>query len=559
MKRAKKIGIKLIIFGIIVLLTSFAWPQKSAFAQTQTTFTLNLASNVPSANSNLTFTVSVPEGEILLDNMDVNIPVGWDIRGRTDVDQDVQVASGTIQVRYLGTPYDLSLALFNEQETLGDKARWKVVIGDEPFTLPEGIIYWNWIGSAVNGYTLNVNSPIMADLATPLVLNLTFFGLASSGQPVLVNPTTDGEYIWSVDLNYSDGSTTTLPISFPISSTATGSVDGTLTNPGVDVTNTIGSATVQYSSVSSLGSTTLTSTTSAPAEGTGQFQPSGGLYYDFNTTATITCPCTIILPYDPVTTPNPRIYHLNTTVSPAVWEDATTNVDTVNHTVTGVVSSFSFFAVGQPNFILQWSENLTAKLTESNPFQIEKDTEENFNFTIFDSQHNSITPQGVVLDIWQTYNASGNPITPVKKMSLVPEIVNQSFQSVLDLEETPLDLGIYQVRILIENTTATQQIQANFKVVREIDSDNDGFSDKTEAYLGTDPHSKCSIDITHAAWPADLNNDRNVNSLDALAFKPYLNTLITGVTKRYDLYADGKINIIDVLQLKPYFGKTCQI
>jgi len=370
-----------------------------ALAQTQTTFTLNLASNATLANSNLTLNLSVPEGFTLPNNVDINMPAGWDIRGGTDVAQGAQVGSGTFRIKYLGTTYDLALTAFNEQDIgdiAGTKARWKIIIGDAPFTLPAGVLYWSWVGSATTGYVFNVNSPIIAYLSTPAILNFTFFGVASSGQPVLVNPATGGNYVWSIDLNYTDGSVTTLPISFPVSSTAIGSVDGTLTSPGVNVTNTVGSTTVQYSAVSTLGSTTVTATTTAPAAGTGQFQLSEGLYYDFNTTATISCPCTITLPYDPATTPDPRIYHLEN----GVWVDVTISFDPVAQTVTGIVSTFSYFVAAQPAYTAQWLSPVRAfNEQKDKPFNLNKNQALPLNLIIKDSSGNVFLPPGLVVEL----------------------------------------------------------------------------------------------------------------------------------------------------------------
>lgn len=438
-----------------------------SFAQTQTTFISNLATNATSANSNLNLDLSVPEGTILANNVDINMPAGWDVKGGTDVAQGVQVASGTAQVNYLGTIYNLSVSMFNEQTTEGAEARWKVVIGDEPFTLPEGILYWSWTGSVATGYVFNVNSPIIADLATPLVLNFTFFGTASSGQPVLVNPAIGGDYIWSVDLNYAGGAVTTLPISFPISATATGSVDGTLTDTGNKVTNTFDLVTVVYNRVTTEGSTTLTTTTTAPSSGTGQFQPSGGLYYDFNTTATIACPCTVTIPYDPVTTPDPRIYHLED----GVWVDATTGFDSVAKTVTGRVSSFSFFAVGEPNYSVDWQKKIEKFLEkEDNPFDIKEDKKLKIEFGLLDASGQPATPENVTVEIWQIMDEAGNPVDPTKVATLTPDLKEKKdqFKAELNLRKTELALGTYEIRVIVENTTASQTPEtASFTVIEK--------------------------------------------------------------------------------------------
>lgn len=88
-----------------------------------------------------------------------------------------------------------------------------------------------------------------------------------------------------------------------------------------------------------------------------------------------------------------------------------------------------------------------------------------------------------------------------------------------------------------------------------IDSDNDGFSDVVENYLGTNPKNACGPE----AWPPDFNDDKTVNIIDSGAIRPHFNSQIGQVNydPRFDLNADGKINIIDTEVLKFYFGKSC--
>jgi thermitase len=89
-------------------------------------------------------------------------------------------------------------------------------------------------------------------------------------------------------------------------------------------------------------------------------------------------------------------------------------------------------------------------------------------------------------------------------------------------------------------------------IILEKDSDKDGFSDRIEKYIGTNPNLACGTN----AWPPDFNNDRVVNILDVTMFKPKLSP--NPYDKRYDLNADGWINSMDVLFLKPYMGKSCK-
>jgi beta propeller repeat protein len=90
----------------------------------------------------------------------------------------------------------------------------------------------------------------------------------------------------------------------------------------------------------------------------------------------------------------------------------------------------------------------------------------------------------------------------------------------------------------------------------ELDSDKDGFSDRIEKYIGTNPYIACGYN----AWPPDFNNDRVVNILDANMFKGRIGTKVgdPNYSRRFDLNADGVINSMDVLFLKPYMDKRCK-
>lgn len=411
-------------------------------------FGVTLSDNTPGANANLTITTTQPAGEAFPRSGTFHVPAGWDINFGTNIADGAVIGSGNLNFFHFGVPQSLSFTFENSTNTLGHKARWFFNL-PEPF--PDQFVEVD--GNIASGHSFTLVAGI-SGLETPLDFTLNFSGQVG-GTPVFTNPTTQGDYTWSVDYISFEG--------HAVSKSQTLSIPGSSTPAGTNVKVTFsGGAQVEFSSVTTSGTTTQATSTTPPPAGTGQFQLSGGLYYDFNTTATFSCPCIITLPYDPLTTPNPRIYHLEN----GVWVDVTTSVDTVNHTVTGVVSSFSFFAVGQPNFTLEWSENLTEKLTEANPFTIEADDEEDFDFTIFDSSGNSVTTGNVTVEVWQTHDATGNPITPVKTLSLTPEVDDESFESELDLDETPLGLGTYQVRVLVANTTVTQTPQtASFTVV----------------------------------------------------------------------------------------------
>jgi hypothetical protein len=115
-------------------------------------------------------------------------------------------------------------------------------------------------------------------------------------------------------------------------------------NVSVDLGNSI---ELTFDSVVYAGETTVTTSTTPPTPQSG-FDVNG-TYYDISTTATFSGFVTVTLPYDPATVPDPfalRLLHYDETLD--TWVDVTQSVDTGNFTITGVVSSFSEFAVGRP-------------------------------------------------------------------------------------------------------------------------------------------------------------------------------------------------------------------
>ncbi len=88
-----------------------------------------------------------------------------------------------------------------------------------------------------------------------------------------------------------------------------------------------------------------------------------------------------------------------------------------------------------------------------------------------------------------------------------------------------------------------------------IDSDNDGFSDAIELFVGTDENLACGP----VAWPPDFNDDQIVTISDVLALKPAFNSQSDdpNYDSRLDLSADGRITISDVLALRPVFNQSC--
>lgn len=92
---------------------------------------------------------------------------------------------------------------------------------------------------------------------------------------------------------------------------------------------------------------------------------------------------------------------------------------------------------------------------------------------------------------------------------------------------------------------------------KSIDSDDDGFTDAQETFMGTNLNRACPLDSNDNAWPVDLNNDRLVNGKDS----SYLIQYTSGAKpydKRVDLNQDGVITQSgDVPVIQANFLKVC--
>ena len=108
-----------------------------------------------------------------------------------------------------------------------------------------------------------------------------------------------------------------------------------------------GSVSMTFASITAEGETRIIVNPTPPTT-VGGFQING-IYYDLFTNATYSGPIQITLPYDPVRQPDPlllRMFHYEPALGS--WVDVTTNVDMASHTVSGVVTSLSWFGVGIP-------------------------------------------------------------------------------------------------------------------------------------------------------------------------------------------------------------------
>lgn len=431
---------------------------KPAYAFQNPIFTVNVSPATAGANENVILGFEEPSGTEFAVTKTFHAPAGWNIASGSSFGIGDVVGSGTFTGFIGGSSVTVSYLVRN-QDPGGHLAHWTADLGGGIFL--DSVVD----GDITTGFTFSVQAPSIVVIDTPTSSTFTIQGLVG-GVPLLTNPTVAGDYVWSADFTTAGGATVTR--------SATVSLPGTVTDTGFNVSVPLSQgATVQYGTVSTSGVTTLTSTPTVPPGGTGQFQlQTGGLYYDFNTTATISCPCTVTLTYDPGANPNPRMYHLNTTVNPAVWEDITTSVDTTNHTISGLTNSFSFFAIGTPDFNVSWKEPISKKLAGANPFKVQGGEDLAIKFNLLNSASATATPDGVVVEIWQTKDAGGNAIIPARVLVLNPKLNDKKdrYNAELDLEKNNLGPGTYQIRVLVANTTATQNpATASFNVIGESD------------------------------------------------------------------------------------------
>lgn len=455
----------LLLFGLSPL--SFGKP---TFAQNlPVTFSFSTADNTVGSHGNIAFSWSVPV--VNLQSASISTPAGWELASGLSVGDNLVVATGTnVGVKPDGSPFSFPVTFYNDQADIGiHRAVWKTVVGAVPYSQypyeGEFLIFWD--GDISTGYSTSIGwAP-----AQSREFSISILG-SVDGVPVFINPQTADDYAWTSQFIFGNSvNNVARSVVIPIVLDPLGNVNGVTTMAGTDVTIQLAGTSIHYSSVPTDGSTTIVTTSDAPGSGSGQFQVFGGLYYDFNTTFDhgSSCPCSITLPYDPDINSNPRLYHLNSTTG--IWDDATTDVDTVNHKVTGVVSTFSFFVVATPNFTVAWSNPVTNLMTKKgNPFLVESSEDLGIKFNLHDTGGNNATPDNVTVQVWQTADVSGHSITPGKVLSLNPELNKKQsrYSAEIDLKKAGLLTGAtYEIRVVVDSTVATQAPTAAFKVVGE--------------------------------------------------------------------------------------------
>jgi len=440
----KRLVSVLVLSSFLVFSPSLAFPASAIF---------DANVNVVVSQSQMTVTIQQPVGTEIDDYTIYRIPAGFDFASGSSFTNGAQIGNGTFTATFSGSEVTVPFVILNDQNLQGHKLHFKLDFSPQPVIID---VFLD--GDVTTGHTFRMDTPASPVPFTTPLTTVFNFAVNVGGIPLVTFPTLAGEYTFIVEF-YKDTEVVTKTFVANLAAQ---------TPSGTNVTNNFnGDISLTYNRVTGQGGeTTITSSASPPAAGTGEFQLSGGLYYDFNTTANIKCPCTVTIPYDPATTPNPRIYHLEG----GVWTDVTTSVDTVNHTVTGVVSSFSFFAVGEPNYSVEWQKKIEKFLEKDNPFDIKEDKKLKIEFGLLDASDQPATPENVTVEVWQILDEGGNPVDPAKVATLTPDLKEKKdqFTGELNLRKTDLVLGTYEIRVLVDNTTASQTPEtASFTVVEK--------------------------------------------------------------------------------------------
>lgn len=94
---------------------------------------------------------------------------------------------------------------------------------------------------------------------------------------------------------------------------------------------------------------------------------------------------------------------------------------------------------------------------------------------------------------------------------------------------------------------------------KDIDADNDGFSDVVELYLGTNHLNACAPDGSDDAWPPDPSMDGQVDEADVQLVTDAIDVSLKIVPGniRFDLDADGAITTSDRTLIQTYVGSQC--
>jgi len=92
------------------------------------------------------------------------------------------------------------------------------------------------------------------------------------------------------------------------------------------------------------------------------------------------------------------------------------------------------------------------------------------------------------------------------------------------------------------------------------DFDLDGFTDRVEYFVGTDPAAKCPTGPSHNAWPADLNNDSFSDGTDLTALSGSFGQSVPPVPARHNVAPDPPdafVDGTDLTRISGFFGQPC--
>jgi len=419
----------------------FANPGVAAAATLNPTFEVMLPDVNPSTSSDMTFTITNPVDSMKVTTTTISIPAGWIIASGNTFSKEAEIGSGSFTASIYGEETTFYFKVINNAD-LGVHSNRFTVDFDDPNIDPID----DYIdGDSTTGYTLTLDAPPAEYdfLSLPTTTVFTLKGTVE-GRNFLTTPVVQGDYTWIADFTGVDGT--------HAQDTWTPTIPASLTPEGENVTTTFSDgSSVTFASVEVGGGTTQATSELAPKDvGVGQFQLAGGQYYDFTLTkdTKIACPCTVTLSYDPKTTDKPSIYHLED----GKWVDVTTSFDKEKFTVTGTVSSFSWFAVGQPNFSIDWRlplerpngrESVFSKRIQILPII----------FSLLDADGQYVERDDVTV---QVLNSSGEVVSEFSPRLILRD--GKFYIAMLKVHQLHLPAGEYTTKVQVGNTTVSPTI-----------------------------------------------------------------------------------------------------
>jgi hypothetical protein len=220
---------------------------------------------------------------------------------------------------------------------------------------------------------------------------------------------------------------------------------------GSGVAATVNSVTLTFTSILTEGGVTVSTSTTPPASQTGFLL--NGVYYEVSTTAGYAGLITVTLPYDPATAGDPlalRLYHYDKNAN--AWVDVTIGVDTFNHTVSGRVTSFSWFGAGSPRQVFGGFER-----------PIDADGTRVFNlgqtlpvkFRLTDPSGRPVTTAVARIHVAKVANGVPGVEQPGTSTNREPYNTARYSESddlyIFNLETRNLSPGVWQIRVMVDD------------------------------------------------------------------------------------------------------------